>query len=83
MNNVGKMHSKLNKEGSWGAYDRLPLEIKRLIQDAPFNYSTRNIPGALKKLGREKVAEMIRANIKAHIKREALAHYGPAHPQAS
>lgn len=82
MDNVGKMHSKLNKEGSWGAYDRLPPEIKRLIQEAPFNYSTRSIPGALKKLGREKVAEMIRANIKAHIKREALAHYGPAHPQA-
>lgn len=82
MDNVGKTHAKLSKEGSWAAYDRLPIEIKRLIQEAPFNYSTRNIPGAIKKLGREKVAEMIRANIKAHIKREASSHYGPTHPQA-
>lgn len=81
-NNAGTHIRGTQQAGAWSAYDRLPVEIKRLIQDAPLNYSTRSVPGMLRKIGKAKLIEIMRANMARDLRTAARMDYGPDHPQA-
>lgn len=81
-NNSGKQWRKGIAAGAWSSYDRLPKEIKRMLQEAPFNYSTRNVTGLLRKLGKERLAQMTRENIAKDTMMAAKLDFGPDHPQA-
>lgn len=81
-NNAGRNIRGTQEAGSWDAFDRLPVEIKRLIQEAPLNYSTRSVPGMLRKIGKAKLIEIMRANMARDVRAAARMDYGPDHPQA-
>lgn len=63
-------------------YDRLPPPIRRLVAEAPYDYTTENIELKIKECGEIETHRLMAAKMSMHVKLNALAAYGPDHPQA-
>ena len=63
-------------------YDSLPPRIRKLVADAPYDYATESIAGKITEIGVELTEKRMREIIASEIQRNAVAAYGPDHPQA-
>lgn len=83
MTNAGKTKFRNTaKAGAWSSFDRLPKNIRMMLKDAPFNYSTRSLTSFIRKHGVAHAESIIRASMEKDVKRAALVDFGADHPQA-
>jgi hypothetical protein len=81
-NQNGKIKARAKKPLSWNYYDRLPPELKKLLQDAPYPLQLSGVRNRIKKYGVEAYVKIVKKKIDEITKKSCAATYGPDHPQS-
>lgn len=72
----------------FAAFDKLPIEVRQIIAEAPHPYSTQDIFRMYRKAapdgerGLKSFCRLVRYGHEEHVGIEAFCMYGPGHPQA-
>lgn len=83
-NDASQWTGALDRPETWDEFDALPRGVKRVYWDAPYRYTAIIAVRALRNgLDLRHIAFLLKENHGSDIAREALALYGPAHPQAT
>lgn len=83
MNAGGGYHSNGATERSpMSVFDQLPPAIREAIANAPYDYSTVDIARKCNEVGANRCLDLIECLLLVEVEQNALAAYGPDHPQA-
>lgn len=82
MNTGGSFANRLVNRSPMSSYDALPQRIRKLLADAPYDYSTESIARKLRECGPDLTEAKMISVMPEQIRMNALAIYGPDHPQA-
>ncbi len=63
-------------------FDSLPAPMRKVLAEAPFDFSTRGPRLAIQEMGLEAVLAAAKKNARLWIAYSARKDYGPEHPQA-
>ena len=65
------------------AYDELPPQVRKVLQDAPFNSSTAELAGAVEMHGADTVARLVKDHLRKAFRKQFKADIGEAYIDAT